>query len=130
MIQFINLDEVDLWAGKSHIKTEIGFDVNEIADGKSLEEHLEGVEYFKELIKRGIPILPPLVKKTDKGYIKLDGFKRLMAYKELGIKEVKVFVIKDGQEIEYDGKIMKCEEGGQSYLIFKHAIDFTQIPEK
>ena len=126
----IELNKIEIWGGPSHIKTENGFDVDEKMDGKSKKDHLEGIEYFKKLIKRGIPILPPLVKKTDKGYIKLDGFKRLMAYKELGIKEVEVFVIKDGQEIEYEGKIMKCEEGGQSYLIFKDAIDFTQIPEK
>lgn len=97
------------------------FDVNQKKDGKSKSQHLSDIEYIKSVIKK-TKIMPPLVFKKGDKYLELDGFKRLMAYKQLNYKKVEVIVCdKLG---ETNGQ-MVCRRGGQSYKIFK---DLTWMP--
>ena len=77
------------------------------------EEHQKGVEAVKKEILRGRPILPVLVREfsnamnpghcglpynakhglpTHYKYQRLDGFKRFMAYKELGYRSIDCYV--------------------------------------
>ena len=53
------------------------------------EDHRNGIEFVKELIKEGKRIRPVLV--SCKGQ-RLDGFKRYMAHKELGKKSIDIIV--------------------------------------
>ena len=57
------------------------------------KEHREGAEAVKKLIGEGKKILP--IACTEYGK-RLDGFKRYIAYKELGIKEIEVVIEKRG----------------------------------
>jgi len=131
--QMVRLDKIDIWHWEGHRKTEDGFEVDEKADGKSTEEHKEGIKYFKKLIKEGKKILPPLLYIRGDGYIELDGFKRVKAYQELqeeegGYDRIEAFVC--DRDIKYAGKTMRCGLGGQSYLVFKHAIDYQGIADE
>ena len=95
------------------------------------EYHREGINLVKKLIQKGLPILPILVKEFDHDqimsifrnnsdpfekqkeryiWIRMDGFKRLMAHVELGYKEIEAFIdqkaIRGGQNkspwLEYE----------------------------
>ncbi len=126
--KFVKLDNIDVW-DKCHTKKDDGtFDVWVEKDGKSLEEHLEGIKYFKKQLLEGNKILPPLVlEKEDGKYDKLDGFKRIMAYKELGVWDtIEVFVCnKRSKEnrVMCAGKEMVCKSGGQSHKRFKKSLE-------
>ncbi len=102
-----------------HMKDGDSFVVDEKKDGQTTEQHKEGTEYIKNIIRNGQKILPPLVYENILGeYIRLDGFKRCIAFKELGFKIIEAFVC---TQWEYDhaeyipfrnGK-MRCWKGGQ-----------------
>lgn len=61
--------------------------------GEIDDYHREGIEICKELIKQGKKVRPIALRPNG---IRLDGFKRYMAQKELGIKEIEVEIIPDG----------------------------------
>ena len=68
--------------------------------------HREGVERCKELIRHGESIRPILVYRLEqpidgKPYLRIDGFKRCHAYKELGHEQVTAQIID------------RCVHGGQ-----------------
>ena len=78
------------------------------------EYHREGIDLVKKLIQKGLPILPILVKEIEDHdqiismfrnnsdpfekqkeryiYVRMDGFKRLLAHIELGYKEIEAFI--------------------------------------
>lgn len=116
--KFLELDKLQIFDEMHHPKME-GFYVDEEKDGQTTEQHKEGIEYIKNIIKNGQKVLPPLVLENNLGeFIRLDGFKRCMAFKELGFKIIEAFVC---SQWEYDhaeyipfrnGK-MRCWKGGQ-----------------
>lgn len=53
------------------------------------DEHREGIEYVKSVMQSGERIRPILVSTNGQ---RLDGFKRYMAHKELGLKEIECIV--------------------------------------
>ena len=72
------------------------------------EYHREGIDLVKKLIQKGLPVLPILVKEIEDRdyilsmyrkntkekyvYVRMDGFKRLMAHIELGLKTIEAFI--------------------------------------
>ena len=62
---------------------------------KDYKDHQEGIIYIKEKIIEGYQIIPILVTCLDDVYIRRDGFKRYMAYKELRYKNIPVYVISE-----------------------------------
>ena len=136
---FIKLEDIELYKEEekkgspkfnlkksAHILNEDGtFDVNKKVDGKSKEEHLEGIEYIKKQLKKGNKILPPLVFDYKNGkYRKLDGFKRLKAYKELGYKNVEVIACDIWKE---ECGNMVCKDGGQSYIKYPNLLEEDDV---
>lgn len=116
--KFIELDKLQIY-DDLHLKKGDTFEVDEKRDGQTTKQHKEGIEYIKKIIKNGQKILPPLVAEIYEGeYIRLDGFKRIMAYKELGFKTIEAFVCSQWEYNHADyipfreGK-MRCWKGGQ-----------------
>ena len=72
------------------------------------EYHREGIDLVKKLIQKGLPILPILVKEIEDRdyilsmfrnntkekyvYVRMDGFKRLIAHVELGLETIEAFI--------------------------------------
>ena len=70
--------------------------------------HREGIDLVKKLIQKGLPILPILVKEIEDRdyilsmfrnntkekyvYVRMDGFKRLIAHVELGLETIEAFI--------------------------------------
>ncbi len=125
---FVELDKIDVWS-HIHFQTEDGFDVLDI-DGKTKQEHLDGIEYFKKRLLKGDKIVPPLVQKVGDRYQELDGFKRILAYKELGIWDtIEVFVAEGKQEMFMGGEKMKPVCGGQTYERFPIPVEGNEGAE-
>lgn len=116
--KFIPLDKLQIF-DEMHRLDGNSFIVDQARDGQSTEEHKAGIEYMKSIIQNGQKVLPPLVLEDEYGeYIRLDGFKRCMAMKELGFKNIEAFVcnVEEYRKAEYipfrNGK-MRCWKGGQ-----------------
>jgi len=122
--KLIPIDKIDLWSC-NHKKTETGFVVNASRDGQNTQKHIDDIKYIKGIILSGEKILPALVFDNKDGtYRELDGFKRTIAYMELGRKEIEAFVCdKHGESMNLYGKKMVCRGGGQTYLIFDKLIE-------
>jgi hypothetical protein len=58
------------------------------------KKHREGIDFIKEEIKKGVKIRPILINPTGQ---RLDGFKRYMAFKELGYDSIDCIVDPFGQ---------------------------------
>ena len=114
-----------------HFETEDGWDVDVERDGKTKEEHQQGIEYLKGLIKKSAKIRPILVHNIwdeDKEYRLLDGFKRAMAHKESGERFVEAFVcthteVTNSVFVPYLHDEMRAEKGGQMKETFPKATE-------
>lgn len=70
------------------------FTVDVERDGQTTEQHQEGIDYIKSVLEGGAKILPILVLDNEDGtYARLDGFKRLMAQRQLGYKNIEAFIV-------------------------------------
>lgn len=117
--KWIQLDKVAIYDEMHVLQPDGTFVVDETKDGQTTEQHREGIDYIKSVIQNGQKVLPPLVVEHSWGeYTRLDGFKRCLAFKELGFEQIEAFVC---DEEEYrqalyvpfrDGK-MRCWKGGQ-----------------
>lgn len=88
-VTHIPIDKIDPF-DPGHRKNGDTFDC-----GKKQQEHVDGVDYIKRMLRENKKILPVAVFKTEDGrYKRLDGFKRFWAYKELGYEHVKCAVMK------------------------------------
>lgn len=72
------------------------------------KEHRDGIEYCKKLIRDGVRIRPILVSTDGQ---RLDGYKRYMAFKELGYDEIEVLV--DPFTTELGGQFNQSMEDDQ-----------------
>lgn len=120
---FIPLKKLDnIYDDKFHILQPDGsFIVNVQNDGKTTEEHLEGIEYIKSVLKSGSKIRPILVAEDGYGrYQRLDGFKRTLAHLQLGYENIEAFVCTEDEHrnavIFPDGQ--RAWSGGQPHEKF------------
>lgn len=123
--RFVKLDKINPYDDQ-HIKTDDGFKV--VSGEKDTNEHLQGIEYIKKQLKAGNKIMPVLLLEKEGRYEKLDGFKRLMAYKDLGYKNIEAFVCSQDdcdnkKSFKYEGKNMYCTMGGQNYHKFPKLLE-------
>lgn len=123
--EFVKMEDIDLYtkgelAGTAkccHFPDEDGNLVRVgKSDGKSLERHLEGIEFFSQLYKNGVKIFPPLLLKRRNGrYQERDGFKRLMGMKKAGAQLVEAFTYEakdEGKYFKYEDFLICCRRGG------------------
>lgn len=114
---------------KMHFETPDGWDVNEEKDGQSKAKHVEGIEYIKNLIRHSSKIRPILVVEDEFGdYIRLDGFKRCMAAKELGERFIEAFVctkeeVERRVEFPYLHGVMWAGKGGQMKEVYTSVVE-------
>jgi hypothetical protein len=95
-----------------------GFKVDEQKDGQTTEQHRAGIEYIKGVLKEGQKIRPILVADDGYGlYVRLDGFKRYWAHRELGEQFIEAFVATEEEnrrvaQIKYGSGYIRAEKGG------------------
>lgn len=78
------------------------------------KEHRDGIEYCKKLIKNGERIRPIVVNSNGQ---RTDGFKRYMAFKELGYKKIECLVDPTAPMLGVQTKLsMTMEPGEYEYL--------------
>jgi len=118
--KFISLDELEIFDGVMHIqRVDDTWFVDEEKDGQNTEKHIEGINFIKEILIAGKKTMPILAYEKDEGgYVRLDGFKRCIAHKELGYKTIEAFVCTEQEYIEqkripYLNSEMLCFKGGQ-----------------
>jgi len=118
--RWVPIDDIEPW-DYMHFPADnqYGFNVSQKDDGCSLEEHVKQIESIKRILSNGQKIMPILVGETLHGYKKLDGFKRLMAQKELKKELVECFICSIQDQIEhkeykFHGMTMECRLGGQN----------------
>lgn len=120
--QWVNIADIDIYDDIHqlvHGKLMVDFR----RDGKTTEQHLKEIQQIKPIIQSGKRIMPVLLTKQGNRYKKLDGFKRCMAYKELGREQIEAFVCVPGETMEYQGQTIVCKRGGQSYKRFKNLVE-------
>jgi len=116
---FIPLSRTEIYDEMHKLQPDGSFIVDEKNDGKSTEDHLKDIEYIKSVLKKGKKIMPILVKDNEDGtYTRLDGFKRCIAYKELGYKNIEAFICDlaeyaNQKKIPFLDSKMLCFKGGQ-----------------
>lgn len=121
---FIPLNKIQIYDEMHELQEDGSFIVDEKKDGKSTEEHLKGIEYIKSVLREGKKIMPILVRDNERGfYNRLDGFKRCIAYKELGYKNIEAFVCDLGEyacrkRIPFLDGEMTCFKGGQPKEVY------------
>jgi len=82
-------------------------EINEYDDGHDMmpdDEHRKGIDDIKKLIHQGKHITPILIrhnKSARTSYERLDGYKRYMAFKELGFKTIDCYL---DDEASYGGQ--------------------------
>ena len=125
--KFVPIDKINPY-DEMHFNKEGEFEVDEAADGASTEEHRRGIDYIKEVLKKGQKIRPILLwEKFDGTFERLDGFKRYMAHKELGYKFIEALVCDEVEHANhkpfpYHNATLTCWKGGQpkeDYTLFE-----------
>ena len=122
--RFIPLKQLEIYDEFHTLQPDGSFIVNKEKDGKTTEEHRQGIDYIKEVLKRGKKIRPVLVVDNEDGTFKLlDGFKRCIAQKELNYKNIEAFVCNQieyslCQRVPYDNGEMWCGKGGQPKEVY------------
>lgn len=117
--KYIPLDDIIIHDEMHIFQPDGSFIVDEEKDGQTTQQHRDGIEYIKEILKKGQKIRPILVLEHSTGvFTRLDGFKRCVAYQELGYKNVEAFVCSEEDYRErkifpYNGGEMRCWKGGQ-----------------
>ena len=89
--QFIKLDNLQIY-DEFHMQDGDSFKVNVALDGNTTEYHVEGIKIIKDVLEKGVKILPILVYESGERYYLLDGFKRCIAHKELDSTLIEAFV--------------------------------------
>ena len=126
--RFVNIDKIDAYDEMHRLLPNGSFSVDEEKDGQTTQQHRDGIEYIKDVLRKGAKVRPLLVQDNFDGtFLRLDGFKRYIAYKELGYKIVEAFVCDPGavarrELVQYDGHTMELAKGGQykeSYGLFE-----------
>ncbi len=91
--QFLDLRNCELQDDMHRFNADGSFTVDVEKDGKTTEEHREGIEYIKKVLINGQKIRPILVRDNEDGtYQRLDGFKKAMAMKELNYQYVEAYI--------------------------------------
>lgn len=123
--KWIPLDRLEIYDHMHVLQEDGSFIVDAEKDGHTTEEHRAGVDYVKSVIEKGAKTMPILAMEYDQGnwFKRLDGFKRALAYKELGHEYVEAFVCTereytDAVFVPYLGKEMRCFHGGQPHEDF------------
>lgn len=116
---FIPLNLIEIYDEMHELQEDGSFIVDGAKDGKSTEDHMKDIKYIKSVIKEGKKTMPILVKDNDDGsYTRLDGFKRCVAYKEMGHKNIEAFVCSpeecaNQKRVPFLESKMICFKGGQ-----------------
>lgn len=89
---FIPIKDLEVF-DEMHRKSDDGFTVDVEKDGQTTEQHREGIEFIKDVLRKGQKIRPILVRDNEDGtYTRLDGFKKTWAHFELGLPFIEAFV--------------------------------------
>lgn len=122
--RYISLDSLEIFDAMHMEQPDGSFVVDAEKDGQTTEQHRQGIEYIKKVLQNGAKIMPILVTDQENGtYLRLDGFKRCMAYKELGYKFIEAFIcdrveFATQRDIPFLHKEMKCFKGGQPKEVY------------
>lgn len=134
--KFIKLSELEYYDEMHQLQPDGSFTVDEAKDGQSTEKHIEGIEYVKKVLLEGKKTMPILVYERDEGgYVRLDGFKRTLAFKELGHTTIEAFVCTEQEfteqrRVPFLNSELLCYKGGQfkeEYKLFEGNTEKEQI---